>query len=407
MFYPVSLFIGFRYIYGQKHDSFGRFVSWLSMIGIMLGSAGLIIVMSVMNGLEYRMQGQILQFIPHAQITTTAQRVNIDDYPKNVIEQFVQTHHLPVTHIAPLVTGDVILQSINGITVTSMIGVDPTEYEPIKNDYYIYFGDINTLVNGQYNMIISATLATTLNVIVGDQVRLMVTDASQITPVGRIPVQRLFTISGIFSVNREVNQSQVYLNIDDAAKLLKYPKNTITSWRLFLENPLNIEQVAATQLPDNFEMNDWRAKKGALFQAIKMEKNVMGLLISLIVIVASFNIITSLSLLVMEKQNEVAILKTLGLSSKKVMLIFMIQGGSSGIIGTILGCLFGLGITINLDSILTMLNLSLNGIRLPILIDWTQVSVVFVALIALSILSTLYPAYRAASIQPAQALRYE
>lgn len=400
IFRPLVFYIGLRYVYGQKSDGFGRFVSWLSMIGIMLGSLGLIVVLSVMNGLEDQMQGNILKFLPQAQITTPQGKIDFNAIPA---DRFVNIKG--VNRVAPLVTSDVVLQSEQSITVSTLMGINPEDQDPITD--YIYSGEISDLQAGQYNIIIGQSLAEQLGVTIGDQIRLMVTDASQITPVGRIPSQRLFKISGIFAVNHDINQALVYVNQSDARNLLRYPSNTITSWRLFLDQPLDIGTVTATPLPDGLIYKDWREKRGELFQAIKMEKNVMGLLISLIVIVAAFNIITSLSLLVMEKQGEVAILKTQGLSRFKIMLIFIIQGASSGIIGTILGSILGLLLAFNLNAIMQVLGLSLAGIRLPTLVDPSQIVFIIIGLLMLSLISTIYPAYRAANIQPAEALRYE
>lgn len=400
MFHPLSLFIGLRYAYSKKSDSFGRFVSWLSMIGIMLGSIGLIVIMSVMNGFENEMQKNILLYLPQAQITADNNQLSTEQYPLSSLPNLNQTET-----VVPLVTSEIILQSAKSLSLSTMIGVDPNQYDPITDR--IYWGQLASLQSGEYNIIIGGNLAESLDVTVGDSVRLIAPEVSQITPVGRLPSQRIFTVSGIFSVNRDIEQSVVYLNINDAAKLMHYPANTITSWRLFLNNPLDIDAVVANPLPDGLHFNDWRSVRGELFQAIKMEKNVMGLLISLIVIVATFNIITSLSLLVMEKQNEIAILKTQGLSRNKIMMIFIIQGASSGVIGTVFGCSIGLLIAFNLSGIMSTLGLTFSGIRLPSDVDSNQVIIVFLALLMLSIIATLYPAYRAAKTQPAEALRYE
>ncbi len=400
IFRPLVFFIGLRYVYGQKTDGFGRFVSWLSMLGIMLGSIGLIVVLSVMNGLEDQMQESILKFLPQAQITTSQGRIDPNKISR---EQFKKING--VNHVAPLVTGDVVLQSEQGIMVSTLMGINPDDGDPIND--YVYSGSVSDLVPGQYNVIIGLTLANQLGVTVGDKIRLMVTDASQITPVGRIPSQRLFNIVGLFSINHDINQALIYVNQTDARHLLRYQEGIITSWRLFLDKPLEITSVTNTPLPEGLVFNDWRTKRGELFQAIKMEKNVMGLLISLIVIVAAFNIITSLSLLVMEKQGEVAILKTQGLSRFKIMLIFIIQGASSGIIGTLLGSAIGLLLACYLNEIMQLFGFSFAGIQLPSLVEPTQIIVIVIGLLMLSLISTIYPAYRAANIQPAEALRYE
>lgn len=265
MFRPLVFFISFRYIYGQKNDGFGHFVSWLSMLGIMLGSLGLIVVLSVMNGLENQMQGNILRFLPQAQITSPQNRINRDAIPN---QQFANIPN--VARITPLVTSDVVLQSGQSITVSTLMGINPQDYEPISD--YIYWGSLDDLQAGQYNIILGRTLAEQLKVTVGDQIRLMVTEASQITPVGRIPSQRLFTVVGLFAVNRDINQTLIYVNQTDAQNLLRYPANTITSWRLFLDNPLDIATVVSQPLPNHLIFKDWRSKRGELFQAVKMEK---------------------------------------------------------------------------------------------------------------------------------------
>lgn len=396
MFYSLPFYIGLRYAYSRKADNFGRFVSWLSMIGIMLGSFGLILIMSVMNGFENEMQKHILQFIPQAQLTTEQHRLSITSFPKSVVPQ---SKH--ITHITPLVTSDVIIQSANNITMSTLIGIDHEQFDPIAD--HIVWGELSDLQQGEYQVIIGSGLANSLNVNVGDKLRLMVTDASQITPIGKIPSQRIFTVAGIFSVNSDIDRSIIYLNIHDAAKLLRYPSNTISSWRITLDNPLDIDAIFSLPLVSNLHFEDWRANRGELFQAIRMEKNVMALLVSLIVIVAAFNIITSLSLLVMEKQTEIAILKTQGLTRCNTMLIFIIQGASSGIIGSVIGCLSGLLAALSLSEI----GLSFAGIPLPSEVNFSQILIVFISLLMLSILSTLYPAYRAANTQPAEALRYE
>jgi len=308
------------------------------------------------------MQKNILQYLPQVQITAQNNRLSTIQYPSSVVPAIAQ-----VDNIVPLITADVILQSSKNITISTLIGIDPNQSDPIAN--HIYGGEYSSLQQGKYHIILGRNLADLLNVDIGDTVRLMVPQVSQITPMGKIPSQRVFTISALFATNRDIEQAIVYLNIDDAAKLMHYPQNTITSWRLYLNNPLNIESVVRAKLPDGLHFNDWREKRGELFQAIRMEKNVMGLLISLIVIVAAFNIITSLSLLVMEKQNEIAILKTQGLTRKGIMMIFIIQGASSGIIGTVLGCLIGLLIGYNLSTIMSTLGLTFSGIRLPSIID--------------------------------------
>lgn len=402
MYRPLPLFIGFRYVYGKKSDGFGRFVSWLSMIGIALGSMGLIVVLSIMNGFEDEMQKSILQFMPQAQITGPNESLNIQHYPA---EQFATLNGQ--TKLVPLVTSDVVVQSAASIGVTTLMGIDPSKPQDEPIVPYLIAGSLSDLVEGQYQVIIGSQLADQLGVSLGQPIRVMVTNASQITPVGRIPNQRLFTVVGLFSVNRDINQSLIYVNQEDAKRLMRYSADTISGWRVFLKHPLDISHFVEQTLPAPLKFKDWRDKRGELFQAIRLEKNMMGLLISLIVVVAAFNIITSLSLLVMEKQGEVAILKTQGLTRSRIMSIFIIQGACSGVLGTLIGSAIGIILAVNLNSIMATLRLSFSGIRLPSLVEPMQITIIIIGLLVLSLFATLYPAWRAANIHPAEALRYE
>jgi len=228
-----------------------------------------------------------------------------------------------------------------------------------------------------------------------------------LTPMGRIPSQRLFTVIGTFNANSEVDGYQLLTNQEDASRLMRYPLGNITGWRLWLNRPLDVDAVSRQTLPPGTVWKDWRERKGELFQAVRMEKNMMGLLLSLIVAVAAFNIITSLGLLVMEKQGEVAILQTLGLTRRQVMLVFMVQGAGAGIIGALLGTGLGVLLASQLNNLMPVIGAFLDGAQLPVDIDKLQVATIAVLAMAVALLSTLYPSWRAAAVQPAEALRYE
>jgi lipoprotein-releasing system permease protein len=396
MYQPTTFFIGLRYMRGRASDRFARFVSWLSSIGMTLGVMAMIVVLSVMNGFDKEQKNNFLSLMPQAVLSSEAGSIT----PQNDVRDRLLT--LPdVKKVVPLTTGDVVIQSANNIGVAVMLGINPQDNDPLAA--HLLYTRIEALEPGQYQAIIGDRLAEQLGIRVGQQIRIMVTSASQLTPMGRIPSQRLFTVIGIFSSGTDADANQILLNQQDASRLMRYPAGNVTGWRLFLDDPVKVEQLSRHPLPDGLLWQDWRARKGELFQAIKMEKNMMSLLMSLIIIVAAFNLITSLSLLVMEKQGEVAILQTLGLRRSKIMSVFMIQGATAGVVGAILGSAAGVLIASQLNNYMP----SMAGILLPVDIRTEQVIAIAVATIALSLISTLYPSWRAAAVQPAEALRYE
>jgi len=225
--------------------------------------------------------------------------------------------------------------------------------------------------------------------------------------MGRLPSQRLFNVIGTFAANSEVDGTQLLVNQQDASRLMRYPAGNITGWRLWLDSPLKVDTLSQQTLPAGAEWKDWRERKGELFQAVRMEKNMMGLLLSLIIAVAAFNIITSLGLLVMEKQGEVAILQTQGLTRQQIMTVFMVQGAGAGVLGALFGALLGVLLASQLNNLMPVIGILLDGAALPVAIEPLQVVTIALVAMAIALLSTLYPSWRAAATQPAEALRYE
>ncbi|EJJ0659021.1 lipoprotein-releasing ABC transporter permease subunit LolC [Cronobacter sakazakii] len=399
MYQPVALFIGLRYMRGRAADRFGRFVSWLSTIGITLGVLALVTVLSVMNGFERELQNNILGLMPQALISSSKGSVNPQQLPADSL------HLQGVNRIAPLTTGDVVLQSARSVAVGVMLGIDPAQRDPLTP--YLVNVNQQALAAGKYNIILGEQLAGQLGVKRGDQLRLMVPSASQFTPMGRLPSQRLFTVIGTFAANSEVDGYQMLVNIQDASRLMRYPAGNITGWRLWLNEPLKVDTLSQQTLPPGTQWQDWRERKGELFQAVRMEKNMMGLLLSLIVAVAAFNIITSLGLMVMEKQGEVAILQTQGLTRRQIMAVFMVQGASAGVIGALFGALLGALLASQLNNLMPVIGAFLDGAVLPVVIEPWQVIGIALSAMAVALLSTLYPSWRAAATEPAEALRYE
>ena len=387
----TPFFIAFRYWRAKSADRFGRLVTNLASFGIVLGVMALIIMLSVMNGLENMQKRNLLSTLPHAVISpleghfSKTQQLTL---PEFVIKQ------------VPINRTNVMIQSQQGINAGQLIGVEQEHDDPLLTGENI----TQLLPQGEFNVLIGSRLADKLNIGVGEKIRLMITENSQYTPMGRVPVQRLFHISGIYYSNNEASEYTLFANLADVGRLLRITEDQVQGIRLFLTDPFKVTELPFSFDETQYQVSDWREQKGEFFQAVRMEKNMMSLLVGLIIIVAISNIVTSLSLMVVDKQGEIAILQTQGLTKGQVTQIFVLQGSLVGILGAVLGGGLGILVTHNLGSLLNLINPS---IHLPTLISASQVIVIIAASIGLSLLCTIYPAYRASRIEPAQALRYE
>lgn len=393
MNFPISLYIALRYWRAKSADRFGRLVTNLASLGIVLGVMALIIVLSVMNGLEGYQKQQVLSSIPHA-IVSEEQPISTEKTLEN-LPHFVQK-------AVPINITNVIYQTAKGVSAGQIIGIQSFSDDPLVESFdQTKFNEI--LPRGEFKLVIGDQLAQKLGVNIGDKIRLMITENSQYTPFGRVPMQRLFTVSDIYYGYGEASGYEAFANITDIGRLMRIQPQQAQGYRLFLNDPFQI-----TELPQHFptqKITDWRVQKGEFFQAVRMEKNMMGLLISLIIVVAISNIVTSLSLMVVDKQGEIAILQTQGLTKSQVRSVFIYQGLLVGFVGTLLGAILGVLATLNLTEIVSAVNPQ--GVFLPTELSFVQMIFVIGFSLLLSLLSTLYPAYRAAKVEPAAALRYE
>lgn len=387
----TPFFIAFRYFRSKSADRFGRLVTNLASLGIVLGVMALVIVLSVMNGLENMQKTNLLSTLPHAIVSPL--EGNFDKDEKLNLPEFAKES-------VAINRANVIIQSADGINAGQLIGVENATDDPLLTAENIP----QLLPAGEFKVLVGSHLANKLNLAVGETLRLMITENSQYTPMGRVPVQRLFEISGIYHSNREASEFTLFANLADVGRLLRITEDQVQGVRLYLQDPFQVTELSQYFSEDSYQISDWREQKGEFFQAVKMEKNMMGLLISLIIVVAISNIVTSLSLMVVDKQGEIAILQTQGLTKKQVMQIFVFQGAIVGVIGSIIGGLLGVLIASHLDQIVALVN---PFIQLPTLISGSQVAIIIALSILLSLLCTIYPAYRASKIEPAQALRYE
>lgn len=402
MFHPVSTFIGLRYLRGRSGDRFSRFVSYMSTAGITIGVMSLVTVLSVMNGFEAQLKGRILGVLPQAIISQDSGTTALQATPPDFISQ-LSSAGIP----QPVVQSEAIIQSSGQLSAGLLLGIKPSQHDPLET--HLIAGQLSNLKAGEYQLFLGHTLARSMNVSLGDKVRLMVTSASQFTPLGRIPSQRLFTVAGIYNTGSDVDGQLMLTHLQDAAKLMRMKNDQVTGWRLFFNDPFVVADLSTEPLPDGWTWQDWRDQRGELFQAVRMEKNMMGLMLGLIIGVAAFNIISALIMVVMEKQSEVAILKTQGMADRQILAIFMVQGASSGVIGALIGGGLGIALANNLNQLLESMGVVLFSVggELPIMINPIQIAIVIVLAIALSLAATLFPSYRASTVKPAEALRYE
>lgn len=393
---PISLFVALRYWRAKSADRFGRLVSSLASIGIVLGVMALIIVLSVMNGFEKYQKQQLLAELPHAMIYPKQPPISLQLSPPQAPEW--------VDKITAINSGAVIFQSNHGLNAGQLIGVQDFSDDPLLSELQgLSFDEF--LGEGEFKLVVGAQLAYHLQLEVGDKVRVMLSENSRYTPLGAMPVQRLFRVTAIYGAGFDASNYTAFTNIADIGRLMGIPKGKIQGYRLHLTDPFLVNKLPLQFSLEDWNIKDWRSQKGEFFQAVQMEKNMMSLLIGLIILVAVANILTSLSLMVLDKQGEIAVFKTLGLNRCKIAKIFIWQGFMVGAIGSLLGFLLGTLISLNLNSIVHLFSSSM--VFLPTEVDPKQLLIVLSASLLLSLISTLYPSYRASKINPADALRYE
>ncbi|WP_063367458.1 lipoprotein-releasing ABC transporter permease subunit [Pseudoalteromonas luteoviolacea] len=400
MFQSVSLFVGLRYSRSSKGNAFVSFISFFSIAGIALGLMSLITVNSVMNGFEQSLKNAMLDLIPHVQLSEK------DNHQPAASLNTLSV--LPgVKRASPYVTSDVILQTnkeLVGVRLQGSFSGHPTAINP-----HIESGSVKAMHDKRYQLAISRFLANKLDVSIGDKVRVIFPDITSYTPLGRVPKQRLFSVAAIYNSRSEADTTLAFA---DGASLMKLLKKQSGEYdvSLTLDDAFSIADFKSKnkQLLSEFSYQDWQVQQGALFAAVAMEKRVMSLLLALIVVVAVFNIISALSMMVSEKQGEVAILQTLGFTPNKIAQVFMIQGLYNGLVGTLIGAICGLLLAANINEVLNLVGLSLlGGMELPVKFDSMSLFFIIFTSLLLSFLATLYPAQKAARVMPAEVLRYE
>ena len=412
---PYELFIGLRYTRARQRSRFISFISLVSVIGIALGITVLITVLSVMNGFQREVRTRILSVASHVQITGPAN--SLQDW-RAVAEKASQNPE--VVAAAPYVTAQGLLSSGATVRGAYIRGIIPEAEEKVADlAKHMASGSLSALKGGEFGIVLGIELARALSVGVGDKV-VLIAPQGQVTPAGIMPRLRQFTVVGIFSVDHyEYDSGLGLVDMQDAQTLYRMG-GQVSGVRLKLKDLFHATRVSrelAQSLGPDAYITDWTRLNANFFRAVDIEKRMMFLIVFLIIAVAAFNIVSSLFMAVKDKQADIAILRTLGASPGSVMKIFLIQGTLIGLMGTLAGIAGGIALAVNVDVVVPFIE-NLFGFKflskdvyqisdLPSELRMADVLLTAFFSFVVSMLATIYPSYRAAKINPAEALRYE
>jgi lipoprotein-releasing system permease protein len=411
MFKPAFLFIGLRYTRAKRRNHFISFISLTSIIGLMLGVAVLITVLSVMNGFDRELKNRILGMVPQATLNAYQPFRNWER-----VAEFARREP-GVEAAAPFNQLQGMLAASGLVSGAMVTGIDPAAEKAVSIVHrHLEEGSIDDLREGEFGIVLGSGLAANLGLRTGDKVTLVLPEAS-LSPAGVIPRFKRFTVVGVFKVGADIDGMLAYVNLHDAGRLLRI-EDRVQGVRIKFHDLFEAPRISyglAAQHPDLLYASDWTQTHGNLFSAIKMEKAMMAVLLLFIVAVAAFNIVSSLVMVVSDKKADIAILRTLGASPATIMKIFMVQGTVVGVVGTLAGVGFGVLLSLTIGDIASgieqLFNVSLFDAYfvnyLPSHLKLSDVLWVSAVAFGLSFVATIYPARRAARVQPAEALRYE
>lgn len=413
----LETWIGLRYLRAKGRSGFVSFISIISVLGIALGVIALITVLSVMNGFQTEIRGQVLNVAPHIEVgyLDEAQSTHWSSLSQAL------TSNPEIIAAAPYISGQALLANAGEVRGAQLKGIEPKlENAVVTFAQNSSTGQFSALKSGEFEIILGTRLANDLEVNVGDKVT-VITPEGNVTPAGVVPRLKQFTVVGLVNTGvQEVDATLALIQLNDAQKLFRLG-NGVTGVRLKLKNPQNAPAIAAKLLSakelSRYWVSDWTDQNRSYFEAVKMEKRMMFIVLTLIVAVAAFNLVSSLVMSVTEKQADIAILRTLGMPPIGITKIFMLQGTILGALGTFFGVIFGcllawkVGVLVRFFEELFGLHLINQQIYfidyLPSDIQLADVCTIAGISLLLSFLATIYPSYRAAKTHPAEALRYE
>jgi lipoprotein-releasing system permease protein len=412
---PYEWFVGSRYLRSGHRNRFISFISLISMLGLALGVAVLIVVLSVMNGFERELRQRILSMTSHATLMGLEGR--LDDWPRIRARAL---ENPAVLAAAPYIEDQGMLVNGEHVSGAQIRGIVPSEEESVGSlGSHMSSGRLEDLKPGSYRVVLGSALAEELGVQVGDPVVLVVAKGNA-TPVGVVPRMRRFLVSGIFSAGMyEFDRGLALISMADAARLYRLGDG-VTGVRMKLEDlfraPTVVRDVALA-LGGGYYVSDWTRRHANFFRSIELTKSIMFFILLLVVAVAAFNIVSTLVIVVREKQSDIAILRTMGSTPRSILEVFIVQGAVIGLVGTLAGIGLGVLIATNVESLVHGLE-RLLGTQfldasvyfmsdLPATVEWADVVRIAGTAFALCCLATLYPAWRAARTQPAEALRHE
>ncbi|MDE0412170.1 MAG: lipoprotein-releasing ABC transporter permease subunit [Gammaproteobacteria bacterium] len=415
MLKPFELFIGSRYLRAKRRNHFISFISLISLVGIALSIVVLITVLSVMNGFQHEVKHRILGMTSHASAYERDGILRDWQGLQKKLKNFSE-----VKGSAPFVQGQSMAvkgKKVNGVLLS---GIDPEiEGRVSRLGEYMLDANLNVLRPGEFGILLGDDLADRLGVHTGEKISVITPEAT-VTPAGILPRLRRFTVVGIYSVGiPQYDQNTAAIHIEDAKRLFQLG-DSVSGLRLKFEDLFDAPSLTRelrTYLGKEYWVTDWTQYNQNFFRALKIEKIMMAIILSLLVLIAAFNIVSALVMVVTEKQSDIAILRTLGASPKSIMGIFVIQGTVIGLVGTALGAVFGILLASNLEDIVGWIESIFNmkfltdGFYpiddLPSHINASDVVLVCAIAFVMSVLATVYPAWKASRTQPAEALRYE